>query len=192
MGNKISLKNHINVVLRHLKKEKIEDFSVVAKSGNSEALETFASSSTCMEFLLVPSGEFVMGSPSYEQGRSDYESPTRKVTIKTPFFMGKSSVTQKQWKQIMETDPSRFKGEDLPVEMVSWQEVREFVKRLNAAESTDKYRLPSEAKWEYACRAGTQTGYFFGDDESKLNEYAWCAENSGSKTHSINRKKPNP
>ncbi len=191
MGNKISIKNHINVVLRHLKKEKIEDFSVVAKSGNSDAFETFASSSTCMEFLLVPAGEFVMGSPSDEQGRSDYESPTHKVTIKTPFYMGKSPVTQKQWKQIMETDPSHFKGEDLPVEMVSWQEVREFVKRLNAAESTDKYRLPSEAEWEYACRAGTQTGYFFGDDESQLNEYAWYAENSGGKTHPIGRNKPN-
>lgn len=192
MGNKISIKNHINAVRYHLKKDEIEDSYDVAKFGNSEVLETFASSSTGMEFVLIPAGEFDMGSPSDEHDRSDYESPTHRVTIKTPFYMGKSSVTQKQWKQIMKNDPSHFKGEDRPVEMVSWQEAQEFVKRLNAAESTDKYRLPSEAEWEYACRAGTQTGYFFGDDESQLNEYAWYAENSGSKTHPIGRKNPNP
>lgn len=191
MGGKISLKNHINAVRCHLKKEEIEDSDVVAKSGNSTNLETLTSSSSCMEFVLIPPGEFDVGSPSAEMDRSDYESPTHKVTIKNPFYMGKSSVTQKQWKMIMGNNPSHFKGEDRPVEMVSWNEVQEFIKKLNAAESTDKYRLPSEAEWEYVCRAGTQTRYSFGDDESKLNEYAWYAENSGSKTHPICRKKPN-
>ena len=192
MGSKISLKNHINAVLCHLKKEQIEDSYVVAKSGGSETPETFTSSSTGMEFVLIPPGEFDMGSSSEEQDRSDSESPVHKVTIKNPFYMGKSSVTQRQWKKIMGNNPSHFKGEDQPVEMVSWNEVQEFVKKLNTAENTDKYRLPSEAEWEYACRAGTQTRYSFGDDESKLNEYAWYAKNSGSKTHSISRKKPNP
>ena len=114
-----------------------------------------------------------------------------KVTIKNSFYLGKSSVTQKQWKKIMGKNPSHFKGEDRPVEMVSWKEVQKFVTKLNEKEGTDKYRLPSEAEWEYACRAGTQTRYYFGDDESKLNEYAWYAENSGSQTHSIGQKKPN-
>ena len=171
---------------------KLKTSYIVAKSGNSTNLETLASSYSGMEFVLIPPGEFDMGSSSEEKDRSDSESPVHKVIIKNPFYMGKYSVTQKQWKKIMGNNPSHFKGEDRPVERVSWKEVQEFVKKLNAAEGTDKYRLPSEAEWEYACRAGTQTRYFFGDDESKLNEYAWYAENSGSKTHPIGRKKPNP
>ena len=92
----------------------------------------------------------------------------------------------------MGNNPSNFKGEDRPVESVSWKDVQEFVKKLNEKEGTDKYRLPSEAEWEYACRAGTQTRYSFGDDESKLNEYAWYDKNSGSETHPVGQKKPNP
>ena len=105
--------------------------------------------------------------------------------------MGKYPVTQKQWKKVMGNNPSNFKGEDRPVESVSWEDVQEFVKKLNEKEGTDKYRLPSEAEWEYACRAGTQTRYSFGDDESKLNEYAWYDKNSGSETHPVGQKKPN-
>jgi len=186
-----------------LKREELEDSYVVAdshvvadsyavgKSGNSITPDTFVSSSTGMEFILIPPGEFEMGSPSDEKDRSDSESPVHKVTIKNPFYMGKSQVTQKQWKNIMGNSPSHFKGEDHPVEMVSWNDVQEFVKKLNAAESTNKYRIPSEAEWEYACRAGTETRYSFGDDESKLNGYAWYAENSGRKTRPIGRKQPN-
>ncbi|MDD3246207.1 MAG: formylglycine-generating enzyme family protein [Methanosarcina sp.] len=191
MGSKISLKNHINSVICHLKKDEIEDSYVMAKPGNFTNLETLASSYSGMEFVLIPSGEFDMGASSEEKGRSDSESSLHKVTIKNPFYMGKYPVTQKQWEKIMGNNPSHFKGEARPVEMVSWNEVQEFVNKLNAAEETDKYRVPSEAEWEYACRAGTQTRYSFGGDESKLNEYAWYAENSGSKTHSIGRKNPN-
>lgn len=221
MGSRISLKNHINAVLSHLKREEIEDSHVVAdshivadshvvsnsyvvedshvvedpyvmaKPGNSKTSETFTSSSTGVEFVLILPGEFYMGSPSEEQGRSDSESPAHKVTIKNAFYMGKFQVTQKQWKNIMGNSPSHFKGDTLPVEMVSWNDVQEFVEKLNAAENTDKYRSPSEAEWEYACRAGIQTRYSFGDDESKLNEYAWYVKNSGRKTHPIGRKQPN-
>ena len=192
MESKISIKNYIHTFREYLKKEEIESSSVLANSGNPENRETFTSPSTGMEFVLVPAGEFEMGSCSEEKDRLDCEYPVHKVTIKNSFYLGKSSVTQKQWKKIMGNNPSHFKGEDRPVEMISWKEVQAFVQKLNAKESTDKYRLPSEAEWEYACRAGTQTRYFFGDDESKLNEYAWYAENSGSKTHSISQKKPNP
>ncbi|MHC1755643.1 MAG: formylglycine-generating enzyme family protein [Methanosarcina sp.] len=191
MGSKISIINHINTVRSCLKKKEIEDSCVVTKFGNSGMPETFTSSSTGMEFVLIPAGKFDMGSFSEDKDRSDYESPAHKVTIKNPFYMGKSSVTQKQWNIIMGTSPSHFKGEARPVEMVSWEEVQEFVKKLNAIENTDQYRLPSEAEWEYACRAGTQTRYFFGNDESKLNEYAWYDKNSGRKTHPIGQKKPN-
>jgi formylglycine-generating enzyme required for sulfatase activity len=89
------------------------------------------------------------------------------------------------------TNPSNFKGDNLPVEQVSWNDAQEFIKKLNENEGITKYRLPSEAEWEYAARAGTITWYSFGDDESKLGDYAWFVENSGEKTHEVGRKKPN-
>lgn len=192
MGSKISIMNHINAVRYYLKKEEIEESYVASKFRDSDIPKTFANSSIGMEFVLILAGEFDMGSSSEEKGRSDSESPVHRVTIENPFYISKSLVTQKQWKNLMGNNPSSFKGEGLPIDHVSWKEVQEFVKKLNAIENTDKYRLPSEAEWEYACRAGTQTRYFFGNDESKLNEYAWYVENSGRKTHSICRKKPNP
>ena len=190
--SKVSIKNYINTFRKHLKKEETEDSKKPEKLGNSETTEIFTSPFTSIEFVLVPPGEFEMGSPSKEGVKFPNEYPTHKITIKQSFYMGKSSVTQKQWKKIMGKNPAHFKGEDRPVEMVSWIEVQKFVKKLNEKEHTDKYRLPSEAEWEYACRAGTQTKYSFGDDESKLNEYAWYAENSGGQTHPIAQKKPNP
>lgn len=162
-------------------------------SGIGEIIpKTFISPSTSMEFLLISAGSFSMGSPSDEEGGHDDENPVHKVTIKNSFYLGKCPVTQRQWVAVMGDNPSSFKGNDLPVESVSWDDVQDFIKKLNEMEGTDKYRLPSEAEWEYACRAGTTTRYFFGDDKSKLNEYAWYDENSGSETHPVGQKKPNP
>lgn len=191
VGSKVSIKNYINTVRNYLKKEESEDSKKTEDPENSETTEIFTSSFTGIEFVLVPAGEFEMGSPFEEKDKFPNECPAHKVTIEKSFYMGKSSVTQKQWKKITGKNPSHFKGEDRPVEMVSWTEVQKFVKKLNEKEHTDKYRLPSEAEWEYACRAGTQTRYPFGNDESKLDEYAWYAENSGGQTHTISRKKPN-
>lgn len=192
MESKVNIKNYINTVRNYLKKEEIEDSKIPENSENSKIHEVFTSTSTGIEFVLIPAGEFEISSPPKEKDKLPYECPTHKITIKQSFYMGKSSVTQKQWKKIMRKNPSHFKGDDRPVEMVSWKEVKKFVKKLNEKERTDKYRLPSEAEWEYACRTGTQTGYYFGDDWSKLNEYAWYAQNSGGQTHPIGQKKPNP
>lgn len=186
----------------HHKKEKVNIFN--PRNSKSEIIDipeaskkqkipkTFTSPYTGMEFVLIPAGVFIMGSPSGEKGRYDYEGPVHKVTINNPFYMGKYPVTQKQWGKVMGNNPSKFKGEDRPVENVSWNDVQEFIKKLGEKEETYKYRLPSESEWEYSCRAGTQTRYFFGDDESKLNEYAWYEKNSGSETHPVGQKKPNP
>ena len=144
-----------------------------------------------MEFVKIPAGEFMMGSPSDENGRYEDEGPVHKVTIKEAFYLGRFEVTQEQWREVMGSNPSNFKGDDLPVEQVSWNDVQEFIEKLNEMEGTKKYRLPSEAEWEYTCRAGTTTRYYFGDGESKLGDYAWYTENSGSKTHPVGQKKPN-
>jgi formylglycine-generating enzyme required for sulfatase activity len=190
--SKVSIRSYINTVRNYLKKEETEDSKKPEKLGSSETTEIFTSPSTGIELLLIPAGEFEMGSPSRGEDKFPNEYPAHKVTIKNSYYLGRSSVTQRQWKKIMGKNLSHFKGEDRPVEMVSWIEVQKFVKKLNEKEHTDKYRLPSEAEWEYACRAGTQTKYNFGDDLSKLNEHAWYAENSGGQTHPVGMKKSNP
>lgn len=143
-----------------------------------------------MEFVKIPAGEFMMGSLSGEED-SDDEVPVNKVTIQEAFYLGKFEVTQEQWREVIGANPSYFEGDDHPVEQVSWDDAKEFIRKLNEMEGTDKYRLPSEAEWEYACRAGTTTGYSFGDDESELGDYAWYDDNSGDKTHPVGQKKPN-
>ena len=148
------------------------------------------SNSNGMEFVLIPAGEFEMGLP-YGEGDGD-EEPVHHVLIEKAFYMGRYEVTQREWREVMGNNPSRFKGDDLPVDQVSWDDVQEFIWKLNEKEGTDKYRLPSEAEWEYACRAGTTTRYSFGDDESKLGDYAWYGDNSGDKTHPVGMKLPNP
>jgi len=123
-----------------------------------------------LEMVAIPGGTFMMGSPATEEGRDDDESPQHLVTIK-PFYMGKFTITQAQWREVaalpkvnrdLDTDPSSFKGDNLPVEQVSWSDAKEFCKRLSS-KTGRTYRLPSEAEWEYACRAGTTTPFHFGE-----------------------------
>ncbi|PAV14239.1 Sulphatase-modifying factor protein [Methanosarcina spelaei] len=169
----------------------IENTEIYEESKRYAIPKIFTSPSTGMEFVLIPAGKFMMGSPSGEEVIYDDEAPIHKVTIEDSFYMGKYPVTQKQWKKIQGSNPSSLKGEDWPVEMISWEDAQEFIQKLNEKEGTEKYRLSSEAEWEYSCRAGTQTRYSFGDDESKLNEYAWYEKSFGSETHPAGQKKPN-
>jgi len=145
-----------------------------------------------MEFVLIPAGEFKMGSPSGEEDRLDIEGLVHTVKIEKAYYLGNYEVTQKQWREVMGINPSNFKGDNLPVENVSWNDAQDFVKKLNEKEGTDKYRLPSEAEWEYAARAGTTTRYSFGNDDSDLGDYAWYNYNSSRKTHPVGQKQPNP
>ena len=137
-----------------------------------------------MELVWIPSGSFNMGSTN---GDAD-EKPVHQVNINEPFYMGKFEVTQAQWKAVMGDNPSNFKdcGSNCPVENISWDDANEFIWRLNGMNDGYVYRLPTEAEWEYACRAGS-TGDYAGD----VKEMAWFSENSGNKTHAIGQKQLN-
>ena len=141
-----------------------------------------------MEFVRISSGSFMMGS---DNGEAD-EKPVRRVTISNDFWMGKTEVTQGQWKAIMGNNPSSFKdcGNDCPIENISWEDVQDFIRKLNT-KGEGTYRLPTEAEWEYACRAGSTTKYSYGDGDGSLGSYAWYSDNSGSKTHQVATKQPN-
>ena len=115
--------------------------------------------------VMVPAGRFVMGSPANEKGHDD-DDTQHEVTLTKPFYMGKYEVTQEQWHSIMGKNPSITKGGKLPVTDVTWDDCKEFIKKLNA-KTSGGYRLPTEAEWEYACRAGTRTAYSFGDSLTK-------------------------
>jgi formylglycine-generating enzyme required for sulfatase activity len=143
-----------------------------------------------MELVCIPPGEFMMGSPANEEGRNSGEGPQHRVKISKGFYMNVTEVTQAQWKTVMGNNPSYFKGDDLPVEMVSWDDAVEFCRRLSQKEGKG-YRLPTEAEWEYACRAGSTTRFCYGDSDTSLVDYAWYTNNSIGKTHPVGQKKPN-
>jgi formylglycine-generating enzyme required for sulfatase activity len=140
-----------------------------------------------MEFVKIAPGEFVMGCSTDTANCNDDEKPAHRVQITKPLEMGKYEVTQAQWQSIMGSNPSANKGDNRPVETVSRDEVHEFLNRLNARNDGYKYRLPTEAEWEYAAKAGSPepTG-------AALDEVAWYAANSGDETHPVGQKKPNP
>jgi sulfatase modifying factor 1 len=151
-----------------------------------------------MTLNKIPAGTFMMGSPDTEKDRQDDEHQ-HKVTISKAFYMQTTEVTQRQWKAVMGTEP--WKGEDYvkegpdyPAVYVSWDDAVAYCKKLSEKESKT-YRLPTEAEWEYACRAGAKTTWSFGDDENKLGDYAWYRENAWDidekYAHQVRLKKPN-
>ena len=139
-----------------------------------EAGKTFKDCPTCPEMVEIPAGSFDMGS---NDGNAD-EKPVHRVTIAKPFAIGKTEVTQEQWHAVMGTDPSNFSacGDTCPVEQVSWNDAQEFIKKLNA-KTGKQYRLPSEAEWEYACRAGAQQEFCGSNSQDSVS---WNSFNSGS------------
>jgi formylglycine-generating enzyme required for sulfatase activity len=149
--------------------------------------------------VKIPAGSFLMGTEEtevirlckeYETDSYKCEMPQHQVKLQE-FYLGKYPVTQEQYQAVMGNNPSNFQDNPKnPVENVSWDDAQEFCQKLND-KTGKKYRLPTEAEWEYACRAGTQTRFYFGDDAAKLGDYGWYHENSGSKTHPVGQKKPN-
>jgi formylglycine-generating enzyme required for sulfatase activity len=153
-----------------------------------------------MEFVLVPRGEFKMGGEGYFEA-----GPKHPVHFSKPFYLGKYPVTQEQWEAVMGENPSYFttSGPHAPVDDVSWDDSKEFIEKLNARIKGVKraegeasgtpftFRLPSEAEWEYACRAGTATKYASGDTEDDLKTAGWFCRNSDTRTHRVGKLAPN-
>ncbi|MBE9088772.1 SUMF1/EgtB/PvdO family nonheme iron enzyme [Microcystis aeruginosa LEGE 11464] len=143
-----------------------------------------------LEMVGLPAGQFLMGSPDSDPDARDNEKPQHQVKVNS-FAIGKYPVTQAQYQAVMGTNPSRFQNNPQnPVEDVSWNDAQAFCQKLS--QITGKtYRLPTEAEWEYACRAGTTTRFYFGDDANQLGDYAWYKGNSQQTTHPVGQKKPN-
>jgi sulfatase modifying factor 1 len=155
-------------------------------------------------FVLVEAGTFQMGSTDGD----DDEKPVHRVTISRSFYMSQYEVTQKQWREVMGTNPSLFKGDNLPVEQVSWDEAVEYCNRLSRKEgltpcysgsgdntacdfSANGYRLPTEAEWEYAARGGNKSRSYIFSGSNSAGEVGWYYDNSGDKTHPVGQKMPN-
>lgn len=154
------------------------------------------------EWAYMPPGTFTMGSPESESDRDGDEGPQTEVTLTAGFWMGRYEVTQRQYLAVMGTNPSYFTGDlDRPVEIVSWDDAINYCAARTAQERATgrlpdgwEYRLPTEAQWEYACRAGTTTQFSYGDDPAyaQLADYGWYDGNSGSQSHRVGQKLPNP
>jgi formylglycine-generating enzyme required for sulfatase activity len=159
-----------------------------AQKKSAEAGSKVFTNSIGMQLRLIPAGSFLMGSPDNEEGREGHEGPQHKVTLTKPYYIGICEVTQEQYEKVVGLNPSKNIGPQKPVEMISCYDAKDFCTELSKIEKQE-YRLPTEAEWEYACRAGTQTAYYWGDTFDK--KYAWCDENSGGKSHEVGTLKPN-
>ena len=164
--------------------------------------EAFVIPSCEIKMNWVAAGRFQMGSPASEAGRSTDEGPQTEVTISRGFWLGTHTVTQEEWRAVaadgsgLNAEPGYFRGDRLPVEQVSWNDCEQWLRELNTLEEARlphgfQYRFPTEAEWEFVCRAGTSTRFHSGNGEEQLDEFAWCSGNSRSQTHVVGEKKPN-
>jgi formylglycine-generating enzyme required for sulfatase activity len=151
-----------------------------------------------MKFVTIKPGVFLMGSPSSELGRNENSERRHKVTLTKPYQIQVTEVTQKQWKMVMGKNPSFKKGDRLPVQRISWNDAQKFIRKLNLMDPDGHYRLPTEAEWEYACRAGTQTAFSSGPisieaclPDPNLEAVAWYCGNSDTSPHPVARRLPN-
>ena len=176
---------------------------IVSAYGQQSSYLSGASESAGM--VRINGGTFTMGSPASERGRSANEGPQREITVSS-FYMEKYPVTQVEYQEVTGANPSSFRGQNLPVDQVSWYDAIEYCNKRSLREGlspaytvnggnvtwnrdADGYRLPTEAEWEYACRAGTQTPFYSG---ASVNDAGWYSGNSGGKTNPVGEKQPNP
>lgn len=161
--------------------------ALAAEAGQTQSVDL--GDGVSLEVVALPAGKVTMGSAETEAQRREDEGPRIEVEVDA-FWMGKTEVTQRQYERVMGVNPSFFKGPDRPVERISWQDAVAFCDKLSSMTGR-RFRLPSEAEWEYACRAGSDTAFTFGDDYETLGEYGWYVENSERQTHPVAQKKPN-
>ena len=156
------------------------------KQGGKPQAAAAYTNSIGMEFVLIPAGTFLMGDGS------DRKKTQHQVTINQSFYLGKYEVTQGQWAAVFGKNPRNFVGPNYPVTQVSWNDAQIFIRKLNEKEGHTRYRLPTEAEWEYSARAGTTTEYSFGNNANLLGQYAWYFKNAYGKIYPVGQKKPNP
>ena len=144
----------------------------------------------CIEMVKVEGGTFMMGATSEMKNPNSNEKPVHQVTLTNDYYMGKYEVTQALWQAVMGSNPSEYKGDNLPVETVSWNDCQKFISKLNSLTGR-MFRLPTEAEWEYAARGGKESRGYQYSGSSNISDVAWYDENSGSKTHPVGTKQAN-
>lgn len=180
-----------------------------AETGSASEREADFESLIGMKFRLMPAGDFLMGCPDSEAMGNDHEMPQHRVRITQPYYLGLYPVSQDEYRRVAGSVPSKVQGDGrCPVVDVLWTEAIAFCNRLSEQDDIPPYyrfesqsvsimggtgyRLPTEAEWEYACRAGSKTSWSFGNDASRIGEHAWYDRNSKNRTYSVGQKKPNP
>ena len=174
----------------HPKKAKVDISPTIGQANYTPNVKTFYANGVPFDMVEVRGGTFRMGATS-EQGSDvwDNEKPVHSVTL-SGYYIGKTEVTQALWKAVMGSNPSKFIGDNLPVEMVSWDDCQEFIRELNAL-TGQNFRLPTEAEWEFACRGGNNSRGYKYSGSNNLGSVAWYDGNSGNKTHPVGTKAPN-
>jgi formylglycine-generating enzyme required for sulfatase activity len=158
---------------------------------NLEVITESLGREVTLELIKLPGGSFMIGASDNDSDATKYEKPQHNVDVKA-FAIGKYPITQAQYASVMNKNPSTFnENPNHPVDTINWYQAQKFCQKLSQ-KTAKKYRLPTAAEWQYACRAGTTTKYFFGDNAYELEEYAWFDKNSGDETHPVGHKRPNP
>ena len=174
----------------HPKKEEVDISPTIGKANYTPNVKTFYANGVLFDMEEVRGGTFRMGATSEQGSEADSEEkPVHSVTL-SGYYIGKTEVTQALWKAVMGSNPSYFKGDNLPVECVSWNDCQEFIRKLNAL-TGQNFRLPTEAEWEFACRGGNNSRGYKYSGSNYIDNVAWYDGNSGDKTHPVATKLPN-
>ena len=164
--------------------------NIVDSSESGSVITIPVKDGICIEMVKVEAGSFDMGAMPELENPWKNEKPVHRVTLTNNYYISKYEVTQTLWQAVMGSNPSRFKGSDLPVEQVSWNDCQDFISELNAM-TGKRFRLPTEAEWEYAARGGKKSRGYQYSGSNTLGDVAWYGDNSGSKTHAVGIKQPN-